>query len=158
MEELSNRIEVPFRNIKTLNNLNLIDLISFTQLSPLILKDKIINSNGLRCICCSWRLLWGLQEQLPGVWSSLTLLPHTPQNAHCWRADRMLWWRCRVLWDLLVTPQCCFSYKAQGQGIQLSFTEDLQEQQAPCAPAGASKPSWKNQWGIHLPLPILLSA
>jgi len=53
MEKLSNRIEVPFRNIKTLNNLNLIDLISFTQPSPLILKDKIINSDGLHRACRS---------------------------------------------------------------------------------------------------------
>lgn len=39
-----------------------------------------------------------------------------PQNAHCWRADRLLWWRCRVLWDLLVTPSAVSAIKLKGRG------------------------------------------
>lgn len=41
-------------------------------------------------------------------------------------------WRWRVLLDLPLTPSCCFSYKIQGQGIQLSLRGALQEQRAPC--------------------------
>lgn len=47
-----------------------------------------------------------------------------------------LGWRWGELRDLLLTPWCCFSYKTQGQGIQLSLTGALR---APCTPAGAKQ-------------------
>lgn len=70
------------------------------------------------------------------------------------RAEK-LGWRWGVLRDLLLTPWCCFSYKTQGQRIQLSLTGALQ---APCTPAGAKQTDCRDHWGIQLPLSALLSA
>lgn len=161
MEELSNRIEVPFRNIKTLNNLNLIDLISFTQPSPLILKDKIINSSGLCRVCVAAEAF--RREYTSGADPQCLIQPHvaalfTPKMLFAEKLPGWLVWRWGVLRDLFVTPRCCFSYKTQGQGTQLSLTGTCTSSKDLVRLQGPSEPNGKDQQGIHLPLSILLSA
>lgn len=158
MEELSNRIEVPFRNIKTLNNLNLIDLISFTQPSPLILKDKIINSSGLCHVCCSWSSLQGTHHRSSSLVSDLTSrrCPVPPQNA--------VWLKsCQPAWG--GGGECsetCFWPPGAASAIKLKGTEYSCHSQGPCKHLvplqGPSKPDWRDHWGIQPPLSVLLSA
>lgn len=150
MEELSNRIEVPFRNIKTLNNLNLIDLISFTQPSPLILKDKIINSSGLCHVCCSWSSLQGAHHRSSSLVPDSTSrhCPVPPQNAVCWKAGEC--------------SETCFWPPGAASARKLKGREHSCHSQGPCKHLvplqGPSKPDWRDHWGIQIPLSVLLSA
>lgn len=144
MKELSNRIEVPFRNIKTLNNLNLIDLISFTQPSPLILKDKIINSSGLCRVCCSWRLLQGLREQLPGVWFSLPSLPCFPPKRSLlksWQAAFGGGGECSetCFWP----PSAASARKLKGRGYSCHSQRPCKSSKHLVPLQGPGEPSWK---------------
>lgn len=155
MEDLSNRIEVPFRNIKTLNNLNLIDLISFTQPSPLILKDKIINSSGLCHVWCSWSSAGSTaQEQLPGAWFNLTSLPCSPPKCCVLKSCQPGWaggGECSETCSWPPGAASAINSRAENTAVT---HRGLASTLCPCR----GKPGWGDHWRIQLPLSVLLSA